>query len=1131
MTGLAFLGLPQPTPYGEAPRKGGVDIGHGKPVWPGHRTWRTSPFSGQNMINNLQTRPSHIRPLTSRPLTLGAWNIRTLQDKTDSSRPERRTALVCKELARFNIDVAALSETRLPGEGSIRECGSGYTIFWKGKNPDEPRIHGVGFAIRSQLVHQHHLAPTIINERMMTIRMPLTRDSFLSLISVYAPTLTSEEEDKVAFYNLLDQTVQAVPVHDKLIVLGDFNARVGSDNHLWEGIIGHHGIGNCNANGQLLLGFCAEHDLVITNTLFQLPNRQKTTWKHPRSGHWHMLDYVLTRARDRRDVHITRSMPGADDCWTDHRLLISRFNMKIRRPPRRAMSNLPHRRFDCAKLKDPQTSQYFKETVERHLTDPPELASTEASWTCLRDAMTAAGVETIGYVRKKTQDWFVENDEAITRLIEAKRQTRLTMENHPTQDNKQKHQQASAECQRGIREAQNTWWQNKGEEIQNYADQRDMRRFYAATKEVFGPTRSSVGGLKDADGSTIITDTEGILRRWKSHFENLLNDHSHVPDDFLRMTPQYPVRHWMSLPPTSQEYDKAIKRMKPGKATGPDNIPLEFFTHGGPEVNNRLFLVILELWETKIPPSDFRNANIITIFKKGDRENCGNYRGISLLSIASKIFARILLDRLLVLAEDVLPESQCGFRPSRGTIDMIFCARQLQEKSQEQQQPAMFIFWDLKKAFDKVPRPAMWAVLRRFGCPPDFVTLVSSLHEGMVGRICHQNSLSDPFPITGGLKQGCVLAPTCFSLYMAAMFNEIPPEAPSIDIRYRMDGGLFNLNRLRARTRTSNISVREMQYADDNATPTQTADDLQRTADSYNAAYELFGMQVNSDKTKALIQSPPGQNLPNSNITVNGQPLEEVDHFSYLGSILSKTPTCEKEIENRIRAAHSAFGRLSSRVFSNHALTIKTKIMVFQAVVLSTLLYACETWTLYRRDIKRLEQFQLQKLRQILKLRPEDHIPNTEVLTRATLPSLEATITRHRLRWAGHTLRMDSSRLPKMILYGELANGTRPRGAPKRRYKDQLKRSLVQTDIELSSWERVAMDRGAWRTAVRSGTVAFEGRRKQHEEEKRRKRKERQEQPRPPPNLQCNYCPRLFHHRLGLLSHIRHKHRMGRQGD
>ncbi|XP_068236943.1 uncharacterized protein [Palaemon carinicauda] len=131
----------------------------------------------------------------------------------------------------------------------------------------------------------------------------------------------------------------------------------------------------------------------------------------------------------------------------------------------------------------------------------------------------------------------------------------------------------------------------------------------------------------------------------------------------------------------------------------------------------------------------------------------------------------------------------------------------------------MFIFWDLKKAFDKVPRSAMWAVLKRYGCPPDFFKLVRALLEGMVGRVCQQNCLSDTFPINGGLKQGCVLAPTCFSLYTAAMLNKIPPDTPSVDLCFRMDGSAFNLTRLRARTKTTFCAGRELQYADDNATP------------------------------------------------------------------------------------------------------------------------------------------------------------------------------------------------------------------------------------------------------------------------------------------------------------------------
>ena len=157
-----------------------------------------------------------------------------------------------------------------------------------------------------------------------------------------------------------------------------------------------------------------------------------------------------------------------------------------------------------------------------------------------------------------------------------------------------------------------------------------------------------------------------------------------------------------------QDLNNAINHLKTGKAPEPDNIPLELIACGGPKLKNHLMQLMLMICSTRAHPSDFRDANIVTIFKKGDRENCSNYRGFSLLSIASKIFARIL-NRFLEVAEEVLPESQSP--TFTGTTDMIFCARQLQEKSQEQQQPLIFIFWYLKKAFNKVPGPAIWAVL------------------------------------------------------------------------------------------------------------------------------------------------------------------------------------------------------------------------------------------------------------------------------------------------------------------------------------------------------------------------------------------------------------------------------------
>ena len=104
----------------------------------------------------------------------------------------------------------------------------------------------------------------------------------------------------------LDNIISATPRTDKLILLGDFNVRVGTDHQTWEGRIGSEGVGKCNSNGIQLLRKCAEHDLLITDTVFKLPNLNKTSWMHPRSKHWHLIDFVIVRRTDIQDVRVTK---------------------------------------------------------------------------------------------------------------------------------------------------------------------------------------------------------------------------------------------------------------------------------------------------------------------------------------------------------------------------------------------------------------------------------------------------------------------------------------------------------------------------------------------------------------------------------------------------------------------------------------------------------------------------------------------------------------------------------------------------------------------------------------------------------------------------------------------------------
>ena len=157
-----------------------------------------------------------------------------LLDSASNNRPQRRTALVAAELQRYNIDTAALSETRLSDEGSLTEVVGGYTFFWKGNPTGSARIHGVGFAVRSSLLPSLTESPVGISERLMSMRNPLTRGRFATLLSAYAPTLDSSDEEKNTFYAVLHSILQHVPRTDKLFLLGDFNARVGSNYQVWQ---------------------------------------------------------------------------------------------------------------------------------------------------------------------------------------------------------------------------------------------------------------------------------------------------------------------------------------------------------------------------------------------------------------------------------------------------------------------------------------------------------------------------------------------------------------------------------------------------------------------------------------------------------------------------------------------------------------------------------------------------------------------------------------------------------------------------------------------------------------------------------------------------------------------------------
>ena len=244
-----------------------------------------------------------------------------LQDVSDS----RKTAVIHNELLRLNVDIATLQENRLADSGALKE--KDYTFCWHGKGSGEHREYGVGLAVRNSLLTMIEPGSNG-SQRLITLRLNTTAGP-VTLVSVYAPTISATSDTKDEFYENLAAIISSVPNNEQLVLLGDFNARVGADHDTWPSCLGHFGVGKMNENGQRLLELCTYHDLCIANSYFRTKPQHKVSWRHLRSKHWHQLDMILFRRAALKNVLHTRSYPSAD-CNIDHSLVCARSDFNQR---------------------------------------------------------------------------------------------------------------------------------------------------------------------------------------------------------------------------------------------------------------------------------------------------------------------------------------------------------------------------------------------------------------------------------------------------------------------------------------------------------------------------------------------------------------------------------------------------------------------------------------------------------------------------------------------------------------------------------------------------------------------------------------------------------------------------------
>ena len=300
--------------------------------------------------------------------------------------------------------------------------------------------------------------------------------------------------------------------------------------------------------------------------------------------------------------------------------------------------------------------------------------------------------------------------------------------------------------------------------------------------------------------------------------------------------------------------------MKNNKAVGVDEVPIELLNYyETEEVGKQIRAIMNNALNSGNVESILKDVRIKVLFKKGDKKDMNNYRGISLISHGGKLLERLIQNRLYEYVEEIgfLPESQNGFRQNRSTIDSLFVSKMLTSNAIAKKTKMYKCFVDLTKAYDKVNRRVLWMVLERIGVPQKMIRLIQNIHDGSKAKVKLENGEeTEEFDLEAGLKQGSVFAPLLFNIFFGAIIAwwKEKMQHRGIWYKYRLGYDLLLGITKKVNNRSVNFDqVQELLFADDQEIITMTEEEMQESLDLLDEATRVFGQEISIVKTKVMV--------------------------------------------------------------------------------------------------------------------------------------------------------------------------------------------------------------------------------------------------------------------------------------
>lgn len=938
----------------------------------------------------------------------------------------------------YNIKILGLSEIRWPGNGE-HTLPNGDLLLFSGKPDTENRASGVGLLI-SKDFKQGLMDWKPVTDRIITAKFK-TKIRSVNIIQCYAPTELAHGDDKDEFYNSLNTTLTNINPSEINIVMGDLNAKIGNENTGRESCMGKHGLGVMNDNGCRFADFCTENRLLIGGTIFPHKDCHKSTWVSPNGQHKNQIDHICINKKWRRSLEDVRNKRGAD-IGSDHYLLVGQIKIKIAKAASKFKSM--SKRFNTHLLDNPNVLTEFNKNIrhkyERVTYNENDTINTK--WDKIKDIYKSTSESILGYKQNKKKEWITNET---WQLIKHRKEVKLKIlscSSELTADLDTEYKQLHKMVKRSARRDKRDWTNKLAEKAQEAAENHNPRSLYAIAKKLSEGKPNTSHPIKD-ENNQLISSLDAQMKQWESHFEKVLNTDSadNLRDDtaWPKLTPD---RFRINVePPTKREIKRAVLKLKNHKAPGPDNINAELWKANPDTTAEILHALFLDIWEKEKVPDDWQEGIIIKLFKKGNKADCNNYRGITLLNVASKIFSLTLLERLQDALEPHIRNEQAGFRPNKSCIDQINTLRMIIEQTVEWKSPLYLLFVDFEKAFDRVNRDVIWKILHLNGIPPKLINIIRSMYTNSTCKILHRGKTSNSIPVKSGVRQGCVLSPLLFLLTIDTVMRATNSSQRGIQ------WGL-----------TSRLE--DLDYADDLCLLAHTFIEIQRKLEDLNNYSTKAGLKINISKTKAMrINANNAQNL-----TVNNTSIDYTNRFCYLGSIVTEDGGTSEDIHLRIQKAKLAFAQLN-KFWSSSIISRKTKVRVFNSNVKSVLLYACETWLATVKLTSALQIFINKCLRRILGVRWPDTINNEELWRRTGQREVRYEILERKWKWIGHILRRDQTNIARQALDWN-PQGRRRVGRPKATWRRTIEKEARSANKSWGEIKNLAQNRTRWRCFI-----------------------------------------------------------------